>query len=596
MLQDISVETGMTTGAIDDVPTFQAHQFIIQAREFVKRGTHPIMYYQAVAKSLPQVPGIEHKTAMYLLTTIEVALINQVADELKAANQARKDGNTKAVKPADLFRKYHASLEQIIKRGTLYPKYADPVMTTTAMQAKVVDTDLYLDQSLSNGDLLTPDYIDPYTNEQIIEANDASEVYDQATKQDRSNPLRAWAKMVLWQIEHNNTDTPVMTLMSGWQKEILQVADQCARDLGWDDATKQAFINAQMGGFDQDSDDIVLPDDTTDDYTPSTLLPNELVLNRELWWSARDAVNSFNNSRSKIFEWMKAKFIKSRDWWTTFRTYILKSPGHAELIAAIEKVSKEDVITGATIYLSMAGDYGLMEEDMQGIHGLQVNSSEQIWVNLLDFANAWEDDLLNLTQDALSPTSETSPHDHIDVIGTAEFRATMPQYDPNPVKTAAWNIGFAQAAMSGGTWKQAEDAGWQQWREEMDPKASRAYDEAFTRSERRNVAMSAFWKVCDPIVPRPKDVIRSIARNKMGLVLESGREIAWSIVELKIRKNELDLSGDIRPRLLAKLQELNIGKRVWDLLGYKLSQEEEDAIERRIEKDMAAYESDSTAK
>jgi hypothetical protein len=567
MLNQVQVVTGQTDHLIEDIPNFQEHQFIIQARQFIKNGTNPIVYYDAVRQSLPMVSGVERKTAKQLLDSVEVTLINLVADELKKSDDARKAGDTKATKPRELYSKYAPALEAIIKRGSYQPKYSQPIWTTTAMQAKQVHTDLFLSQSLSEGDLLNPEWIDPYTGDTIIEANDASEYFDKLVQHNPGiNPLKAFAEMAMWDIDHTNTDTPVVNLMSGWQKEILVVADRCAKDLGWDDATKQAFIQAQMGGFDQDSDDIVLPDDNTDDYTPPTLLPNELVLNKELWWSARDAITAFNQARSKVFAWMKKKGIKPRAWHDTFRTYILRAPMFTQLIDAIATVANEDIVTGAALYLSMAGDYGLMEQDIQGIHGVQPNAAEAVRVGLLEFANAWEDDLLSLNQDAISPTSETCPHDYVDLVDTNEFSATMPKHDPNPIKTGAWNKGFIKAAMAGGTWKQAEDAGWQQWREEMDVDASKAYDEAFARSKKRNIAMSAFWKICDKHVPRPQDTIKSIARSKMGLVLQNGREINWNIVELKLRNDELDVSGDIKPRLLAKLQEFNIGKRVWDLL------------------------------
>lgn len=70
-----------------------------------------------------------------------------------------------------------------------------------------------------------------------------------------------------------------------------------------------------------------------------------------------------------------------------------------------------------------------------------------------------------------------------------------------------------------------------------------------------------------PKVPRPQEKIKAIAKDKYGLVLESGRQINWTLVAIKIEKNELDLSGDTAPRLLTKLQELGIGKNTWGLLA-----------------------------
>jgi hypothetical protein len=573
-----TVVTGQTDHLIEDVPAFQEHQFIRQARSFMKSSAHPITYYDAVRKSLPMVHGVEHKTAMQLLGSIEVALINAVDEELKAANQVRMDGDTKATKPRELYVKYGKVLLTIIERGTFRPKHHEPILTTIAVQAQFVYIDLYSSTSLSDGDLVSPDYIDAYTGETIIEANDAGEFFDKLVQHSPSiNPMQALLQALEWDATHHNTDTPIISMMSDWEKEIRQCAKQAKRDLGWSDRDEQNFINAQLrqGGYDADSDDIPLVDDDTDSYTPPTLLPNELVLNKELWWGARDAVREFNKARALIFKEMGEAAVSSRAWRATFRSEILKSPSFDGVIAAIEKAANEDVVTGAAIYLSLAGDYGLMRDDVQGIHGLQTNSAENVKVDMLQFADAWEDDLLNLTQDALSPMSETCPHDYKDMIDLPEYRATMPTYHPNPLKTAAYNIGFTRAAMAGADWRKADDAGWEQWRLEMDPKAAQAYDAVFAKTKSRGAAMQAFWNICDKRVPRPQDKFVAVLGNKSGLRISTAsnkreREINWGLVAIKLRNNELDFidedGSDRRPKLLAKLQELGIGQKVWDLL------------------------------
>src|SRR5690606_26108593 len=122
-------------------------------------------------------------------------------------------------------------------------------------------------------------------------------------------------------------------------------------------------------------------------------------------------VNNFHAARGTIFTRMKAKGVKGRDWHPTFRSLLVKEGGYKDLLGAIEKVAAEDIVTAAAIYLSLAADYGLLEEDVQGIFGTLPNAAESgSRMALLDFANAWEDDLLSITQDALSQTSETSPH------------------------------------------------------------------------------------------------------------------------------------------------------------------------------------------
>src|SRR5262245_19448753 len=129
MLDNITL-TGQIDHLHEDVPQFCEHQFILQARQFVKGGSNPIMYYSAVRNSLPQVPGVERKTAMRLLVDIEMALINAAAEELKQANAARAGGDTKATKPADLYRKYHKDLQLIVERGrAITSLHAQSVLT-----------------------------------------------------------------------------------------------------------------------------------------------------------------------------------------------------------------------------------------------------------------------------------------------------------------------------------------------------------------------------------------------------------------------------------------------------------------------------------
>lgn len=171
--------------------------------------------------------------------------------------------------------------------------------------------------------------------------------------------------------------------------------------------------------------------------------------------------------------------------------------------------------------------------------------ADDVYISLTAFAEEWEDDLLNLTQDALSPTSETSTeriHEFAQAI-IEDIAGTMPKYHPNPVNTAAWNIGFIQAVTVGADWKEAESSAWDAWRREMDERAAQKYDAILQQTGNRKKAMAAFWQNASSKVPRPQEKIKAIARNKYGLVLESGLQVNWTLVATKIQKNELDLSG-----------------------------------------------------
>jgi hypothetical protein len=605
-LQDPHIETGVTGQLVEDTPSFTEHPFIRQARAFMKGKSHPVTYYAAVRQALPQVKGVEERAAMRLLVDIELALINAVQEEFNACNQERGEGNSRATKPADLYRRYHDALRMIVDRNR----------AITRIHAQNLLQDLYLEQTLSENDLQNPDYIDPYTGEYTYET---VQEFEKAIPEKHEPGIEELIKYIGMapDVEAETTSTAI----SNGHKETLEWGMQVKDDLGWDDETMEAFINAQMDGFDAESDDIPLLDDDVDPYTPPTLIPNDLVLDRELWYSVNEERWAFNRARSRVFEQMQKDSAARRKWrkrfgemkhdtplrrhWWKLYWQLRKAPGkswHAnfrgrftqaeefeKMITAIHDVAREDVVTAAAIYLSLAGDYGLMEGDVAHIRGLyqlpeQYYKPEQIspgaYVPLVSFASEWEDDLLGLGQDALSPASETNPHSYQDVlmdmitvdengdivINPAPMRAVLPRYDHNPINTASWNIGFARAAMAKTTWKQAEDAGWAEWRREMSVQAAAEYDRVYKETQDRKKAMAAFWRACPREVPRPQDHIKAIRRDMTGLVLANGREISWNVAAMKIRNDELFLTPDIKERLLKKLQELKRGQAIWSLL------------------------------
>jgi hypothetical protein len=560
-----------TTNPIEDVADFVSCPSVMQARTFLTGNNHPHVYYSAISETLLKVIGVEAKEAMELLNAVEIKYVAAVQKEFDAANADRKGGNAKASKPADLFRKYNKDLRTIWSRTG-----------QAAIAAHGLFTDLYCEQSLSEGDLNTPEYLDGYTGEHIHEFASIEALLDekihQVTSADDGVVLLLKAVFFDGQDDFQGI-APFDTSISQSAKEVRAWAERCKKDLKWTDEQAEAFIKAQ-GAFDADSDEIILPDDNTDAYTPPTLLPNELVMDRELWYSSRDAVNQFNRNRSEIFKKMGTITIKRGAWHPTFRNLFTDSIGFKEVLDAVERIAKEDITTAAALYVSLAGEYGLMREDVSDVRGLQANGATGAHVNLLEYADAWEEDLLTMVQDSLDrgfPMSERQLGE-FDILENGAFRASMPAMDPNPVNTASWNIAFARSAAAGSTWPQAEEAGWDNWRKEMDPVAAEAYNKAADGTNNRSKAMAAFWKLCDKRVPRPVSQIAVIV-GKSGLKItpsnktiaqtkpEQLRMIDWHIAAIKIKGNELDLSGDIKPRLLAKLQELKVGQNLWSLLA-----------------------------
>jgi len=51
----------------------------------------------------------------------------------------------------------------------------------------------------------------------------------------------------------------------------------------------------------------------------------------------------------------------------------------------------------------------------------------------------------------------------------------------------------------------------------------------------------------------------TIAGDKSGLVLQSGRRVNWRVALMKLQANELDWGGDTRERLKAALLKMGVG-------------------------------------
>jgi hypothetical protein len=191
---------------LEDVPAFQEHQYILQARKFIQSGADPLNYYAAVAQSLPTLKGtVEAQTALNLLEDIEMALINLVFDKLNAGAIERKNGNTKAEKPVELYRKYAPALRAIMQRGGEFAYLAQDVLT-----------EVYLEQTQSNGDLETPDYQDSYTQE--IEWRSIDDI---VSEERHANGFKDLLRAIMWDREADGFDgtAPVLPV-SGWNWEI----------------------------------------------------------------------------------------------------------------------------------------------------------------------------------------------------------------------------------------------------------------------------------------------------------------------------------------------------------------------------------------
>lgn len=555
-----------TVNLHDDIKPFIDSPDIAAVRAFVNGGGHPKSYYSAAVQRLQQVTGtVEEQTARELWNAMEVKYVQAVQAEFDAANKERAAGNTKATKPADLFRKYSDDLRRIWVHGG-----------QAAIAAQGLFADIYTEQSLSEGDLRTPDYIDAYTGEKIEDAPAEDrdlEVYLEGLNDELiENPSlrRRGAKLLLKAIFWLDPDLQrKQTLaMSGWKRELIEQANHNRKALGWGDKEVEAFLMVNMSGYDADSDDIAIEDDDTDAHTPPTLLPRDLVMDRALYYSARAEIVAFQKARIEIFQRMNTLGVSPLDWKHEFHILLNASDEKDALVRAINDIAQENAVTAAVIYVSVAGDYGLTENDIKHIRArhYDVEGDGYQWVHLASFAEEWEEDLLEMHQDSLrrkSPMSENAIDEYVQHT-LSDIASKMPRYDVNPMRTASWNTGFTLASMNGADFRKAEEAGWAAWREDMDQNAAVEYNQVFAKTGNRKAAMAAFWHTCNARVPRPQEKIVSF--TQAGLKLASGRIVNWWVAALKIKNNELDLSGDTKERLLKALQAQGFGQSIWPLL------------------------------
>ena len=107
----------------------------------------------------------------------------------------------------------------------------------------------------------------------------------------------------------------------------------------------------------------------------------------------------------------------------------------------------------------------------------------------------------------------------------------------------------------------AVEAGWDAWREAKSPAGNRAYKAELKNGKPPKEAMRAFWSVVNGGQVRSiqLDRVVTIAGDKSGLVLASGRRVTWRIALMKHQQNELELDADTRQRLKAVLIKMGIG-------------------------------------
>ncbi len=464
----------------DDIHGLEIPLPLIPSFQFLHNPVHPELCIHQIHDAI-NIPGIANTIyEPYVRAAFDscaLKLAVQVMEELKAALQARKDGDTKATKPADLWRRYNPSLRiasQSKRHGSL---------------AAALIGDLYLEQTLSTGDLENPEYVDAYTKEKVY---DSFKEWVENIPEQREPGIASLLHVLETMpdpdgdpIEGVASPEPVSAI----QHELNRMAREAQQAMGWDEKTVQAFLHANRtsaGGEDE-------PEQYDDrEFTPSSLEERELVIDRALFFRARPAVAAFNRRRSIIFDDMKGMEIHGKqEWWETWRKKITSRYEWNELIREIERVTNEDLMTGAALWLTAESDndgYGVTPRDVGHITGelcgaanSEKGQSARILFGrfpLVGYALEWQDDLLDLVQDAgvtsKSLTSETDL-DLFDRATERELKKTMPAVHPDPTRTQSWNLAYMEAIKANADIQTAENTAWAAWRLAMDEKAAKAY-------------------------------------------------------------------------------------------------------------------------
>ena len=536
--------TGSTTGLLEEIHDLQPHPVVMQVRRLLKGGTEAYTLFgkKSVAKRLLEIAkegAYYSKDAMHQYLALEQMVINQAMNEAEASVAVRKGGNTKGTKLADVYRKFRKVLIQITKSNS--------VNSANALETY---NNLYLDQTLSDTDLETPEYLDGYTNETVrttFSKEEVARIGELAAKE------HGWTEEQI--LDFSKEDKPVPTRA---QRELEEQSQNTAADLGWSEETRLQFLKAQ-GGFVEDIDE---EESKTDDrgYIPPTML-DECKLLPEITsdlWKHSDVLNDFRNARQTFFKWQLANidpklqaqmskaggnywlwaFEQARDGKVEFFPAMNMHDRHERLIEEVSLMARQFEHIYIIAFLNgVSGEYGV---DPHAFDNLMVMEHNGSFIKFPDAYEEWADTVLEMLNDSIhsgTPMSETP-----EALAKWEeqflydFRRACD--DTNPLTSRIYSVAYIEAIGAGATIKDANASAWAAWKA-------------------RQVS------------------VKSI-NGKFGLNLEGGRKVDWGIATMKLRNNELALDEHIAGRLYLKLHELGIKNQFTVALGkWKQDQEVE---------------------
>jgi hypothetical protein len=507
-----------TKNLLEDTPTLQKPQVIMQVEKFLAKNTDPALFIGVIHKAFPMLLNtVWTASAVSMQVKAERRLIEVVTDKLDLAQQAYAIGDTRQVKPAELYRQYAPALRAVKENGA-----HDEIR----MLAHEMLNELFLAQSLPAGELESPEWIDPYTGEPIEDNN------------------------VDWELDDLTTLLDRVEMASPLRDELYRRTLELKEELGWGQAEVDDFMRAQSG-----NDGWTLePELSFDDrgYVPPTG-DRSLEIDRTALALSSTAMAEFTRWRTETFEKMKKEGLQGMTWKAVFLDHKANSVEVASLIATIAEVADTyDIATAAAIALKAEGEYGLTEEDLDGVSGMTTNG---VFYDLNDYIEEWGEDVLAVMNDSLGNGSPTSDIDKFDEQFYAELKALLPEKHHNPMQTYSFVVAYMEAIAAGATLGEAENSAIAAWRQAMNPAGARAYQDAWKNSRSKSVAWRAFWLKCGPDIPRPQEHVKAVRGSFSGLILASGRKIDWRIAAKKLENDEITWNPGQQEKLKALLLE-----------------------------------------
>lgn len=249
--------------------------------------------------------------------------------------------------------------------------------------------------------------------------------------------------------------------------------------------------------------------------------------------------------------------------WANIFTYIFhRSSEFLNLVSWIERVARINGLAALAIFMKAQGDYGLQETDIKTCFLIN-----ELMFDLDDAVSSYGEDVTEQTASGglrKHYDERESDYQEYNVETLKLISEAFPLQNDNVLNTRAYNMGYIQTVLDGGTMQQATAFAWWSWRHEMSPIACQAFDWRIAQGGTLKQAWADFYRIC-PL----KRTERITNVSSIGIKLERRGWIDWKIAILKLEHNELNL--DNGEKLLTVLSPSMFNSEFSSILASKLA-------------------------